>query len=476
MAELEKLNILVLDDNQLCGKKILFFLESLDVSSSFYSSPADALVHLNNHKTDIVFCDFMMPEMDGLRVLQIIKKKFPKTEVIVMSEFGDMDTVIEALRLGAIDYIKKPVQAEDIRLAVERTGKCIMMLNELSKLEYQKSLISKQLEELIHMDFIGVSQAIQEVRDLAFFAAKDKDVTVMITGENGTGKEIIARIIHFSSERSKEVFYPLNSAAIPHTLLESEFFGHVKGSFTDAIESKKGCFELANGGTLFLDEISEMPASLQPKLLRALEEKQIKPIGSSKQIDVELRIISASNKPLKRLLKGKNLRLDLFHRLNTFMIHIPPLRERKEDIEPLLLHFASQIAKNKNIKPPEIQKGLVHHLKNYHFPGNVRELRNMVERAMILSEGKKLTMENFPTHNFRNVCKQVYIQNLNLATNEKHLILSALKKASYNQSKAARLLGISRDALIRKKKKYEIQIAHSVDLFTHTQNRTTGLF
>lgn len=474
MAELKKLNILVLDDNQLCGKKILFFLNSLNVTTSFFSSPADALAHLNEHKTEIVFCDFMMPEMDGLRVLQIIKKKFPKTEVIVMSEFGNMDTVIEALRLGAIDYIKKPIQAEDIHLAVERTGKCIMMLNKLSKLEYQKSLISKQLEDLINMDFIGVSHAIEEVRDLAFFAAKDNDVNVMITGENGTGKEIVARIIHFSSERCKEVFYPLNSAAIPHTLLESEFFGHTKGSFTDAIDNKKGCFELANGGTLFLDEISEMHSSMQPKLLRAIEEKQIKPIGSNKQIDVELRIISASNKPLKSLSKGKNLRLDLFHRLNTFMIHIPPLRKRAEDIEPLLNHFVSRIAIIKNISPPKIQKGLVTHLRNYHFPGNVRELKNMVERAMILSSGKELSIHNFPINSHKQVEKIVQKENLNLAINEKQLIASALKRASFNQSKAAQLLGISRDALIRKKRKYEISINHSLGLNSNTQNRTSG--
>lgn len=342
------------------------------------------------------------------------------------------------------------------------------MQDKLCKLEHQKSLISRQLENMIQMDFIGVSSAIQEVRDLALIAAHDNDVSVMITGENGTGKEIVARIIHYSSQRRKEVFYPVNSAAIPDTLLESEFFGHTKGSFTDAFENKKGCFELANGGTLFLDEISEMPIKLQPKLLRAIEDRSIRPIGSNKQMDVELRIISASNKPLKSISKGKNIRLDLFHRLNTFMIHIPPLRKRKEDIEPLLHHFASKIAASKKIPNPEIEKGLVNHLCQYHFPGNVRELKNMVERAMILSGGKRLNIRNFPVNTHHQSVKAILQTNLNLANHEKQLIISALEKSVFNQSKAAEFLGISRDALIRKRKKYNISISREMGLVTST--------
>ncbi len=471
MVGIEKLNILILDDDMVCGNQILFFLKTLHVTAWHVYLPSEAINHLKEHNIDIVLCDFQLPEIDGLKVLKIIRKKFPQTEVIMMSQFGDMNTVIEALRLGAIDYIKKPVHANEIRLAIERTGKCIFMQNKLKKLECQKSLISRQLEDLIQMDFIGVSSAIQEVRDLAFFAAKDNDVNVMITGENGTGKEIVARIIHYSSERCNELFYPVNSAAIPETLLESEFFGHTKGSFTDAVENKKGCFELANGGTLFLDEISEMPIRLQPKLLRAIEDKKIKPIGSDKQIEVEIRIISASNKSLKRISKGKNLRLDLFHRLNTFMINIPPLRKRKEDIEPLLSHFASHIANKKSIPAPQIEKGLVHHLRNYNFPGNVRELRNMVERAMILSSGKNLDICYFPIDTHSASIKTTKQSNLNLAINEKLLIMSALKKATFVQSKAARFLGISRDALSRKRKKHNINISREIDLNPNIQNR-----
>jgi DNA-binding NtrC family response regulator len=466
MVGIEKLNILVLDDDRVCGNQVRLFLKTLQVTTWYINLPSVAMDHLSEHKVDIVFCDFQLPEMDGLKVLKIIRKKFPQTEVIMMSEYGDMDTVIEALRLGAIDYIKKPVKADEIRLAVERTGKYIFMQDKLCKLEHQKSLISRQLESIIQMDFIGVSPAIQEVRDMALLAAKDRDVSVMLTGENGTGKEIVARIIHYSSQRKKEVFYPVNSAAIPDTLLESEFFGHTKGSFTDAFENKKGCFELANGGTLFLDEISEMPIKLQPKLLRAIEDRSIRPIGSNKQIDVELRIISASNKPLKRISKGKSLRLDLFHRLNTFMIHIPPLRKRKEDIEPLLHHFASQIARTKNVPHPEIEKGLVNHLSQYHFPGNVRELKNMVERAMILSGGKHLSIRNFPVTTYQQSVKTILQTNLNLAIHEKQLILSALEKSVFNQSKAAEFLGISRDALIRKRKKYNIHISREIDILT----------
>ena len=468
MVGIEKLNILVLDDDRVCGNQMLLFLKTLHVTSWYANLPSEAMNCLNEYKVDIVFCDFQLPEINGLKVLKIIRKKFPQTEVIMMSEYGDMETVIEALRLGAIDYIKKPVKADEIRLAMERTSKHIFMQDKLCKLEHQKSLISRQLENMIQMDFIGVSSAIQEVRDLALIAAHDNDVSVMITGENGTGKEIVARIIHYSSQRRKEVFYPVNSAAIPDTLLESEFFGHTKGSFTDAFENKKGCFELANGGTLFLDEISEMPIKLQPKLLRAIEDRSIRPIGSNKQMDVELRIISASNKPLKSISKGKNIRLDLFHRLNTFMIHIPPLRKRKEDIEPLLHHFASKIAASKKIPNPEIEKGLVNHLCQYHFPGNVRELKNMVERAMILSGGKRLNIRNFPVNTHHQSVKAILQTNLNLANHEKQLIISALEKSVFNQSKAAEFLGISRDALIRKRKKYNISISREMGLVTST--------
>jgi len=388
-----------------------------------------------------------------------VKSEFPEVEVIMISAHGDMDTVIEATRLGAIDFIKKPLRMLELQLAVERTGKFIQMQSQLAHLENDRSLISRQLENMIDRDFVGTSEAIQKVRDIALLAARENDVNVMITGENGTGKEIIARIIHYASDRSKKPFYPINSAAIPETLLESEFFGHKKGAFTDATSDKKGCFELTSGGTLFLDEISEMPASLQAKLLRAIEEKKIKPVGGEKEIKVDIRIITATNKDIESLIEENKFRLDLFHRINTLEIHIPPLRERPDDIEALVTHFVAEIARKKNIPQPGMEKGLIENLQQYYFPGNVRELRNLVERALILSGGQSLRIADFPVSSIHQDTGIAFEPlNLNLDDNEKALILKALEQAGYNQVKTAESLGILRDALRRKMQKHNIHI------------------
>jgi transcriptional regulator with PAS, ATPase and Fis domain len=288
-------------------------------------------------------------------------------------------------------------------------------------------------------------------------------VNVLVTGENGTGKEIISRIIHFGSPRKKQVFAPVNSSAIPETLLESEFFGHVKGAFTDAREEKKGYFELANKGTLFLDEIADMPYTLQAKLLRAIEENRIKRVGSNKEIPVNVRIISATNKNIEELIDEKQFRIDLFHRINTIEINIPPLRERPEDVLPLLNHFVKDIAQRKRKKVPAISMALVSKLQRYHFPGNVRELRNMVERAMILSDSDTLKSEDFPLRGEDASNKLVVTSGtLNIDDHEKQLIESALKQSEFNQTKAATLLGISRDALKRKIKKFNIEIVKGI--------------
>jgi DNA-binding NtrC family response regulator len=456
---MKPLKILILDDEKIYTDKLAHYFENSKFQTFTANAPAKAFEILHSEKIDILICDYILPEMDGLEVVAKVKSDFPEVEVIMISAHGDMDTVIEATRLGAIDFIKKPLRMIELQLAVERTGKFIQLQNQMSSLENDRSLISRQLENLIDRDFVGISEKIQKVRDMALLAAKEKDVNVLVTGENGTGKEIIARIIHYASERSKKPFYPVNSAAIPETLLESEFFGHKKGAFTDATSDKKGCFELADGGTLFLDEISEMPAAMQAKLLRAIEEKKIKPVGGSKEISVDVRIIAATNKDIEKLIEENKFRLDLFHRINTLIINIPPLRERLDDIEPLVDHFVTEITRKKNLPLPKIQQDLLDNLKQYAFPGNVRELRNLVERALILSEGKSLRMIDFP---LTSVIQKTAVENqspdLNLDSNEKTLILMALEQADYNQVKAAESLGILRDALRRKMQKHNIKI------------------
>lgn len=458
---MNSLKILILDDEVRITEKLKYHLEKRNFEVYTANTPNEGFNLLEKEKPGILILDVMLPGMNGLEILKRVKEDHTGTEVIMISGYGDMDMVIEAMRKGASDFIRKPFQIMDIQVAVERTGKFVELQNKLEKAENIGSLVSKELEGMIEKDFIGESAAIKNVIRVALKAAKDKHVNVLVTGENGTGKEIISRIIHFGSPRNEQVFAPVNSSAIPSTLLESEFFGHVKGAFTDAREDKKGYFELANNGTLFLDEIADMPFSLQAKLLRAIEENKIKKVGSNKEIDVDVRIISATNKNIEQLIEEDKFRIDLYHRINTIEINIPPLRQRPEDIKPLLYHFVDSFCKKKNISMPSISDELVKKLQSYHFPGNVRELRNMVERALILLEGEELLSDDFPLKGESKTTSTNY-DSLCLEQNEQKLIIEALKRCDFNQTQAAELLCISRDALKRKIKKFGFEIDRSI--------------
>ncbi len=462
---MNNLKVLILDDESRITEKLKYHLEKRQFNVFTANTPNEGFAVLEKERPGVLILDVMLPGMNGLDILKKVKQEYPSLEIIMISGYGDMDMVIQAMRQGASDFIRKPFQIMDIQLAIERTEKFLLIQSKLEAAENRGALVSKELESMIEKDFVGDSPQIKRVLQMALKAAEDGDVNVLVTGENGTGKEIISRIIHFGSPRKKQVFAPVNSSAIPETLLESEFFGHVKGAFTDARDEKKGYFELANKGTLFLDEIADMPYALQAKLLRAIEENRIKRVGSNKEIPVDVRIISATNKNIEELISEKQFRIDLFHRINTIEINIPPLRERPEDVLPLLRHFVKDIAKRKRKSVPAIAPALVNKLQRYHFPGNVRELRNMVERAMILADSDTLRPEDFPLRGEDTATKPAITNGtLNIDEHEMQLIEAALKQTEFNQTKAASLLGISRDALKRKIKKFNIEIVKGIGL------------
>jgi DNA-binding NtrC family response regulator len=453
-----QLKVLILDDEKPFTEELRELLQSSGYKAFESNTWSQGSRVLETEEIDLLILDVRLPRVNGLDVLQEVKIKYPNIEVIIVSAHGDMDTVITAMRLGAIDYLRKPFRHIDIQIAIERTQKFLRLQRKIVQMEEKNSLISKSLEARIERHLIGESPQLKEVLDLALTAAKYPFTNVLVTGESGTGKENIARIIHYASELKDNIFCAVNSSAITDSLLESEFFGHKKGSFTGAVTDKKGFFEISNNGTLFLDEIADMPFSLQSKILRAIEEKKITRVGDTEQISTEFRVISATNCNIEDLVKQNKFRLDLLHRLNTLHIHIPPLRERSEDLEPLLHYFAEDFSMKMNKRVPSIDKEVVTFLKKYSFPGNVRELKNMTERAIILCKGDSLGISDFPVGCEVNQPSAPTMNSYNLKEVEKEMIHSALKKNGYNQTSAADLLGITRDSLIRKMKKYGIAI------------------
>lgn len=456
-----QLKVLVIDDEVNFTEEIEEFLQNQGYASFTANNVHRGRAILKNNDIDLLILDVRLKGVSGLDILREVKQQYPKIEVIIVSAHGDMDTVITALRNGAIDYLKKPFRHSDIQIAIQRTKRFLDLHRMIKDMEEKNSLISRDLQSRIKRDFVGESQQIKSILEMAMTAANYKDTSVLITGESGTGKENIARIIHYESSRKDNFFCAVNSSAITESLLESEFFGHKKGSFTGAISDKKGFFEVSDEGTLFLDEIADMPLNLQAKILRAIEEKTITRVGETEPVATNFRIISATNHDLHRLIEEKKFRLDLLHRLNTIHIHIPPLRERPVDIEPLLNHFIAEFARKLNKPIPKISRDTIEVLTNYQFPGNVRELKNMVERAMILCKNNTLSVSDFFNFKSSTIDVQPASVNFNLDENEQNLIRLALKEKNYNQNKTAELLGITRDSLIRRLKKYGIQLSKS---------------
>jgi len=461
MDKKDKIKILILDDEKQFTEELSGFFEDSEFESFEANTVAEGKRILSEHVIDLLILDVRLPGANGLDILKEVKIQYPYMEVIIISAHGDMDTVIKAMRLGAFDYLRKPFRFIDIQIAIERTQKYLQMQRKLKHMEEKNSLISKTLEKKIDRQFIGISPQILEVFEQAITAANYPDANVLITGESGTGKENIARIIHYSSSRKDHIFAAVNSSAITETLLESEFFGHKKGSFTGAFTDKMGYFEVCNQGTLFLDEIGDMPFNLQAKILRATEEKVVTRVGDTNLIHTDFRIISATNHDIEERVERNFFRLDLLHRLNTLHIHIPALRERPEDIKPLVEHFIEVFSTKLNKPDIQVAREVFDVLKKYDFPGNVRELRNMTERAIMLCKGNSLRVDDFRVKSQKTEKVVPKDEEVGLRLNEIEMIRKTLQICRYNQQATADALGIHRDALSRKMKKYNINIGKS---------------
>jgi DNA-binding NtrC family response regulator len=454
------LKILVIDDEKLIRWSFEKQFSSKGYKVITAESGEEGIQLFETHYPDIVFIDNKLPKMGGLEVISKIKSIDEDVAIIFMTAYGSIDTAVKAMKLGAIEYVNKPFSFEEIDIIIENIKKNKNIVNEIQLLKRQ------QKEKITFDNIIGESSAIKQIIQVAQRIARSETSTILLLGESGTGKDLFARAIHNESTRSNRPFVTINCSTFPETLLESEIFGHEKGAFTDANKLKKGLFEIAEGGTVFLDEIGEINLPTQVKLLSVLENRIIRRLGGTVDIPVDIRIISATNKELKKSIEQKTFREDLYYRLKVFQIDLPPLRERKEDIPQLTQHYINQfnIQFRKNVRNihPDAEKLLIH----YEWPGNIRELRNVIERAILLENSTSIQIESLPSE-IKNASAFEY-QSINpyqfiipdigitLDELEKQIIKQALDKTNNNQSRASRLLGISRDTLRYKQKKHKL--------------------
>jgi DNA-binding NtrC family response regulator len=455
--------ILVIDDEESIRDLLKDFLESRGYEVTTTGDGESGLSMLKEERFDLYLLDLMMPGISGLDVLKVAREEKISVPSIVITAFASVQTAVEAMQLGAFDYITKPFDLKAVDIAIKRAL-------DVSRLQEENVRLKKELKKKFgYHKIIGNSLPIQNVIKFIEKIA-DTDSTVLITGESGTGKELVAKTIHYNSSRSRKSFVPLNCAAIPKDILESELFGHEKGAFTGAINTRLGRFEMANNGTLFLDEIGELAPSLQVKLLRVLQEKEFERVGGIKTIKVDVRILAATNRDLEKAVKDGTFREDLYYRLNVIPLHLPPLRKMKEDIPLLVDRFINEISKRKKRDQPRISEESMDCINNYRWPGNVRELENLIERLIILKEGDDVTPDDLPERiheksNTRDasVKPQVLSRdgvdlNLMLDEIENNMIIQALEISKGVKSKAAGLLGLNRTTLIEKLKKKAINL------------------
>lgn len=460
-----KLATLIVDDETELRKSIISILRStlpdFELIIDEAATGLEAIGKVKKMQWDLVLMDVRMPELDGLEALKAIKEEDPRTFVVIMTAHGNLQDAVTAIRDGAYDYIEKPIQPDDLTEIVKKALQAQEMVTNLA-------ISNPIFDDDIESEFVGSSTKMREVFDLIYRLCK-VDTTVMIRGENGTGKELVAKAIHYNSHRKSGTFVALNCGAIPEALMESELFGHERGAFTGAVERKIGKFQIANNGILFLDEIAELKPGMQVKLLRVLQEKRFTPVGGNREIKTNARIIAATNRNLEKMIEEGGFREDLFYRLNVMPIFLPPLRERTDDIQGLLLFFVKKFSKLHSNKITGVAMDVLEILRNYRWPGNIRELENVIERAFIVENSTLITQGSLPENIRLQSKKQIDIslpQNYKGPMDfdsfkeqvEKEFIVNALKANKGRINKTVAHANIPKNTLLRKIKKYGIEV------------------
>ena len=450
-------HILLIDDEPAQITSIKSFLKRRDYTVSSANSGLDGINIVKDGNIDLVFTDYRMPEMDGLEVVKSIKEINPELPVVVITAFSDIKDAVQVMKEGAFDYLSKPIQLEELEILVKKA-------KERNDLISENRLLKEQLKEQFKFDFIVTkSPKMEKILSTTGRVAKSTS-TVLIRGETGTGKELIARALHYGSERQNKPLITVNCAALSENLLESELFGHEKGSFTGASSQRIGRFEQADGGTLFIDEIGDISLQTQVKLLRALQFGEFERIGGAKTIKVDVRVITATNRKLEELIENREFRQDLYYRINVIAINLPALRERKEDIPILIKHFIDKYSKENSKDVKDISKEAHNQLMHYHYPGNIRELENIIESAIVMARGDIITIDDF-TPNVMNSSDSISLNPHNfqksydekLEAFETTMINDALELKYGNQSQAAKMLGMTERHLRSRMQKYNIK-------------------
>lgn len=442
--------ILVVDDEEgIClSLKGILSDEGYDVLTA--ESGEECLRLLDDELPDLILLDIWLPGMDGIEVLKVIKARFPQIQIIMMSGHGTIESAVKATKLGAFDFIEKPLSLEKIVLLVAHAL-------EMARLEEENRLLKDRMQH--EYELTGTSREIEELREMIQIISPT-NAWVLIMGENGTGKELVARSIHRQSKKSEAPFVEVNCAAIPEELIESELFGHEKGAFTGATAKKRGKFEMADGGTLFLDEVADMSLKAQAKILRILQEKKFERVGGTRFINVEVRVLAATNKDLEKEMEEGRFRQDLYYRLHVIPLYVPPLRTRKEDVAALVHGFLKEFSAKEGIPEKYMTEGAIELLKTHDWPGNVRELKNVIERLVILTPSDLITEEDLPFLAGRPMRPLEEVSNHSgslreaKADFEKSYIVQKLEESDWNVTKTAKILGLERSNLHRKIRAY----------------------